>query len=219
MHMTKPVWAGLGVLLMGFAPPLRAHGTTNEATADAVQPLSPQEIKTLTRKVYGLLDDILKEGERLRADLQTATKAESRLMATDHVSETEVMSAIEETGRIRTEIAKLRARGLLRLKENLTSEQIHKIEDLARRRAQQRKSEAPRVLRSHPRDAISQQRVSGQQGQRVAEGRLQPPGGSPVSSTAQPEDLRDEDDAKPETTAEKDLAGDGLFDLLVSPSD
>jgi hypothetical protein len=68
----------------------------------------------------------------LRAELEKAALEQVRLMTERDLKEDALMVAIEKTGRIRTELAKIRIRPLILVRQNLNWEQIGKAKELLR---------------------------------------------------------------------------------------
>lgn len=74
----------------------------------------------------------------LQADLQKAAMKQARLISAETIDEKALMTAVEETGRIRTKIAKLRIRPLLLLKSSLDPEQLRRARERMREHRQRR---------------------------------------------------------------------------------
>jgi Spy/CpxP family protein refolding chaperone len=79
----------------------------------------------------GMFDIKTREAD-LRADLEKASLAQAKLMTEKTVDEKVLMAAVEKTGAVRTEMAKLRIKGLLLLKQTLTPEQMGKAQQVLR---------------------------------------------------------------------------------------
>ncbi|MEI6971732.1 MAG: hypothetical protein WCL44_09470 [bacterium] len=81
----------------------------------------------------------IKQAEvKLRAEMELAALAQAAEMTKDEVSEAAIMAAIEKTGGIRTELAKLAARRMLVLKQNLTAEQVKQVKEMLASRSKER---------------------------------------------------------------------------------
>jgi Spy/CpxP family protein refolding chaperone len=93
------------------------------------------------------------EIQALTEQLQEAAVAQSELLLNDDVDEAALMQQVEETGRVRTEIAKLRMKQVLSLKQILTPEQRDKLRSFMAER--KNRSEASR-RRPRRRDAAEQ---------------------------------------------------------------
>jgi Spy/CpxP family protein refolding chaperone len=70
----------------------------------------------------------------LRAKMEKAALKQARLMTEKELDEAALMAAVEETGRIHTEMAKLRIRHLLFMQQTLTPEQVEKARSIIRER-------------------------------------------------------------------------------------
>ena len=129
---------------------------------------------------------------RQRAELQKAMEEagleQARQMTAESLDEDAIMKAVEEAGRLRTEIAKLHARQLIFARKNLSQEQLDRIRQQRRRQMIERWREqrggregpdAPRVRPQDPpgddaearRDAIRQKLQERRQQQRPAPGK------------------------------------------------
>jgi len=71
----------------------------------------------------------------LRAELEKAALKQARVMTEEAVDEEALMRAVEDSGSIRTEMAKVRMRQLLLLRNVLTKDQLRKMQKLRDRRA------------------------------------------------------------------------------------
>jgi len=71
--------------------------------------------------------ELRKRQEALRAELETSALEQARLMARKNVDEEALMRAVEKSGRVKTELAKLRIRQLLHLRDTLTNEQMRRL--------------------------------------------------------------------------------------------
>ena len=87
------------------------------------------------------------EGEKLRAEQQRLNKAledaalkQARILTGEAFSESELMQAVEETGRIRTELAKNRMQHMLLMRNVLTPDQTENM----RKMIQERRREGER---------------------------------------------------------------------------
>jgi len=100
--------------------------------------LSDEQVKTLRDKAFALEQERIK----LRADLDLAALEQAKLLAEDTVNEKALMAAVEKTGSLRTELAKLRMQELLLVRRTLTAEQRAKLRGmLARLRAEKKGGE------------------------------------------------------------------------------
>lgn len=95
--------------------------------------LTEPQIKMLKEEGYRLKMQQID----LRAALDKAAVDQARRMTEADVKEDALMEAVEKTGRIRTDLARLNVKELLLLKKTLTPEQLQEI----RKRFQQRREE------------------------------------------------------------------------------
>lgn len=70
----------------------------------------------------------------LRAKMESAALKQARLMTAKELDEPALMAAVEETGHIHTEMAKLRIRHLLFMRQTLKPEQVEKARSIIRER-------------------------------------------------------------------------------------
>jgi hypothetical protein len=83
--------------------------------------LEPAQVKTLKEA----LAKTKKQEEHLREKLEAAGKEQAELLSAEgEIDEKAVMKAIEKTGKIRTQMAKLRIEPILLVKKTLTEEQL-----------------------------------------------------------------------------------------------
>ncbi len=94
--------------------------------------LSEEQVSTLRNGIF----DPKKEKIRKRADLQIAATEQARILTESEIDERALMEAVEETGQIRTELAKLHMQGLLLMHKTLTKEQRSKIGPMLRQKHQ-----------------------------------------------------------------------------------
>jgi Spy/CpxP family protein refolding chaperone len=96
--------------------------------------LTEEQVEKLKTGSY----DLKKEEINLRAKQELAAMAQIRLMGEDDVDEKALMKAVEKTGEISTELAKLRVKQLLLVKQTLTKDQLTRMRQMMRQRMQQR---------------------------------------------------------------------------------
>ncbi len=82
---------------------------------------------------------------QLRAALVQAGRRQAELMTEEALDAEAILKAVEEAGRIRTEIAKLRVHQLFLLRDTLTREQIEELRRQRRRRRHEKRDAAPRA--------------------------------------------------------------------------
>jgi hypothetical protein len=112
--------------------------------------LEPGQIKTLKKGIQKMQ----KQEENLREKLQAAAKAQAELLqAKDEIDEEALMKAIEKTGKIRTQMAKLRMQPVLLVRKTLTDEQLQTSRKIMHERMQRRREEwhAQQRRGDHPR--------------------------------------------------------------------
>lgn len=80
----------------------------------------------------------------LRADLEKAAVEQARLLMQTPVNESELMSLVEKTGAIRTEMAKERIKHVVLLKNTLTPEQAEKARRLMSRHRERSREDTER---------------------------------------------------------------------------
>jgi Spy/CpxP family protein refolding chaperone len=79
----------------------------------------------------------------LREKMEATALEQARLLTQPDIDEPAVMDSVERLGALRTELAKLRIRQLLILRDTLTPEQIEKARGLMRERMARRREELP----------------------------------------------------------------------------
>jgi hypothetical protein len=73
--------------------------------------------------------------------MQQAAEEQARLMMQDPVDEAALMAAIEKTGKIRTEIAKVKIMPIILVKKTLSPEQIEQVKKLLKERMERHRRE------------------------------------------------------------------------------
>lgn len=99
--------------------------------------LTEEKVNTLKDAMY----NIELKRIRLNAEKEVAALEQARLMTESEIDEDAVMAAIEKTGGITTELAKLKASALLLVKKTLTLAQIEKIKELVEERRKELKKQ------------------------------------------------------------------------------
>jgi Spy/CpxP family protein refolding chaperone len=97
--------------------------------------LDEAQVDTIRKALF----DIKMEEVELRAKLEKAALNQARILMQDDVDEGALMESVEETGNVRTELAKLRIKPLLVIRETLTPEQLEQARTLLRQTMRQRK--------------------------------------------------------------------------------
>jgi len=99
--------------------------------------LTPAQIKTLKEEATGFEN----EKGKIREQLDLSGREQVRLLGAEPINTNAVMAAVEKSGKLRTELAKLTVTELLFLRSTLTAEQRNKMKQIRKRwaaRAQQR---------------------------------------------------------------------------------
>lgn len=108
----------------------------NPRVAKALE-LTEEQRETLQRGGKALA----KEREELQTQLLEAGREQARLFRQETVDEGALMAAVEKTGRVRTEIAKLEARGLILVIQALTPEQRQQARQMMHQRMERARRE------------------------------------------------------------------------------
>ncbi len=99
----------------------------------------------LTEEQQATIDKALAElGDkhtRLRQQMEAAALKQARLMMAEDLDEEALMSAVEETGHLRTEQAKLRIKHLLVMRKTLTPEQTTAVRKFMQERERRRSND------------------------------------------------------------------------------
>jgi len=95
--------------------------------------LTEEQVKKIRDGAFG----VRKEQIRLRADLEFAGVEQARLLTAEKVDEKALMGAVEKSGRIRTELAKLQMRQVLLVRNNMTPEQHAKLREMMGKRMEE----------------------------------------------------------------------------------
>lgn len=100
----------------------------------------------ISEEQLAALREGLQATEEVRRDLQAALRAaglrQAGLIADPNSSEEDLMASVEELGRIRTEMARERIRGVLLVRDNLTPEQVEQAQKAIQARIQDRRRQA-----------------------------------------------------------------------------
>lgn len=105
--------------------------------------LTPRQLEAL----HQLAAPLRERSRELRRELERSAMAQARLISADPIDEAALMEAVERTGRIRTELAKVHVQALVALKRILTSDQMNRARQLLRQRAGHRHDGERPVLR------------------------------------------------------------------------
>jgi Spy/CpxP family protein refolding chaperone len=102
--------------------------------------LSADQVSSLKK----LAADTENEATGLTAELKKAGEKQAQLMSANTTDEAAIMAAVEETGAIRTKIAKVRVRQLLGTKRILTADQQKAAREMFRQRMNERRPDRER---------------------------------------------------------------------------
>lgn len=188
----------LALAVAGFAQepgkpeaPAPRHEQGRESTGQGIifhlidNPKSVQELGLTEEQVKRIregADETRKSQMKLRADLELAGVEQAKLLTGDQVDEKSLMQAVEKTGRIRTEMAKLQMKQILLVRNNMTAEQHAKLRKMISRRMEEwAKRSAPRAS-DGSRDR-RERRSGGEEGQD------RPPTPPPAADPGQPQEL------------------------------
>lgn len=110
-----------------------ARFVTDEATAKKLG-LTEEQVKHLKARSV----ELRKAAIRLKAEQELAGMAQVELLSADELDEAAIMAAVEKTGHIRTEIAKLQILPIIELKKTLTPQQLDQAKRMLHERMRQR---------------------------------------------------------------------------------
>jgi len=83
-------------------------------------------------------DKLRQEQIELKAQIELAGMEQAKQMTAPEIDEAALMAAVEKTGEIRTQMAKLKVRSLLLVRKHVTPEQIKEIQKTMRERFAER---------------------------------------------------------------------------------
>jgi Spy/CpxP family protein refolding chaperone len=113
------------------------HRLTRDPELAGELGISEDQVAQLNETAYALR----KRHVELRAKLEVAAMEQARLMSESGIDEQALMAAVEATGAVRTEMAKLRVQQLLAIRNILTEEQRQAIRKYVRSRLRERMHE------------------------------------------------------------------------------
>lgn len=137
----------IGSSMHGGGPPRGGmsgmHGNKGAMLGRALQNPEIAEAIGLTEEqqdaIAEQMMDLQEKHIDLKAELEKSALQQARLMMDESVDQAVLMEAVEETGRIRTALAKLKIEHLLFVRETLTPEQIDQIKERIHDRMHQRR--------------------------------------------------------------------------------
>ena len=97
--------------------------------------ISEEQVGTFREKMKSMGE----KQKELHGKMKVAAEKQVNLLKAEKVDENAVMDAVEETGAIRTEIAKLRVKRLLAVKETFSEEQIEKMRNTMKQMRERRR--------------------------------------------------------------------------------
>lgn len=116
------------------------HGGSGRFVEQMLKPETARKLGLEAAQVKKLKQGLVrvqKQEKALHAKLAAASREQAKLlMAKGKVDEAAIMKAVEKTGRLRTQMAKLRIRPILLVKQTLTAEQIETAHKMMRERMQ-----------------------------------------------------------------------------------
>ncbi|MDE0838925.1 MAG: hypothetical protein OSB41_07715 [Kiritimatiellae bacterium] len=119
------------------------HMLRNERVAKALD-LSDDQRKQLK----GVMQRLAAERKALKSQLHDTAMSQAKLLTADEINEEELMDAVEATGKVRTELAKIEMRVLMANHKILTKKQRIQIREMMQRR----RSEFTQKRGPHDRD-------------------------------------------------------------------
>jgi Spy/CpxP family protein refolding chaperone len=116
-----------------------------------------------------------KESLPLRTELEKLGLEQARLLLDSPINEQSLMRVVEKTGEVRTQLAKLRMKGLVLVKQTLTAEQMEDLKQAARHKMRERFSRWAEERRAGVRDRPRRDGDGGPRGPRREGGGAPPP--------------------------------------------
>lgn len=114
-------------------PAMLARVVTNPRVAEQIG-LSDEQVTTIKEGLY----EVQKKQITLKAEMELAGLEQARLLTAGTIDEDALNNAIEKTGAIRTELAKLQMKPIVLVMKTLSPEQLQKAKDMIAERMQQR---------------------------------------------------------------------------------
>jgi Spy/CpxP family protein refolding chaperone len=159
------------------------HGGKRDQQGDAARALRNPEVAArlgLTEAQREAIDEgvaRLKKGHlALRSQMEKAAMKQARLMTAKKLDEDALMAAVEATGKLHTQQAKLRIRHLLFIRRTLTPEQSKMLQRMIQeRRGSHKEGGRGRFERGRPGEKGSREHGSAQPGEDDAEPRQKRP--------------------------------------------
>jgi Spy/CpxP family protein refolding chaperone len=124
----------------------QAEGGMEEVPLERLlrDPAAAEQLNLATNQVEALKKihfDTRKQMIALNAEMELAAVKQAELMTAGTPDEAAILKAVEDTGAIRTKIAKMRVQQVLAAKRILTPEQQTKLKELVRERVRERRND------------------------------------------------------------------------------
>ncbi len=155
-HMKKAVISTVALLAMAmviFAEEEPVVSIQHQAYQEALLPQLLSNSKTAAEvglnkeqidKLNAEINTIKEQLTQKRKEMDKSALKQAQLMSAKKINEQALMKAIDNTGRIRTQIAKLQVKQILIIKQSLTQEQIDKAKQILSTRLQKQKERSAR---------------------------------------------------------------------------
>ena len=135
------------------------HGRSGRFVEQMLKPETARKLGLEAAQVKKLKQGLVrvqKQEKALHAKLAAASREQAKLlMAKGKVDEAAIMKAVEKTGRLRTQMAKLRIRPILLVKQTLTAEQIETAHKMMRERMQRGRRDVAARRRKVAKDEVA----------------------------------------------------------------
>ena len=115
--------------------------------------LSEDQVAKLKDGAY----ELKKAQIQMQADMKLAALEQAKLIKDEASQESDIMAAVEKTGKIRTEVAKLHMKRLLMVRKTLTPEQQEKVRTMVHRHMK-RANQKEHMRRPAGRDGAARER-------------------------------------------------------------
>ena len=106
-----------------------AHILKNERAAKALE-LSDEQREQLKE----VMQRLSAQRKALKTQLHDTAMQQAKLLTADEINEDALMDAVEATGKVRTELAKIEMRGLMANHQILTKKQLRQMREMIQRR-------------------------------------------------------------------------------------
>ncbi|MFT7488824.1 MAG: Spy/CpxP family protein refolding chaperone [Candidatus Promineifilaceae bacterium] len=106
-----------------------AHMLKNERVAKALELSEDQR-----EQLKDVMQRLAAQRKALKSQLHDTAMHQAKLLTADEINEDELMDAVEATGKVRTELAKIEMRGLMANHQILTKKQHRQMREMMQRR-------------------------------------------------------------------------------------